>query len=258
MRSDDVVSEDDLLAYVDDQLDARRRADMDQYLSRHPAAAQRVEADLRIRDALRVTAASAPPGDNAQSTKLARRLQRELTARNGRSRWASLALAATVFGVGWMTHIAYMQVTTPSSIMQPSAAFLDDAVMAHRTSLLRANMNSQPEVPYFDADEILHLVGIPMPPIPPNWVVRDVQVYPSSLGPSVEMVIDTDRFGSLSLFAARAKEGGRVQGVITSRKDVAAIAYWQEGTSTYALTGHLTDVALAQLAKRLTRQLDPQ
>jgi anti-sigma factor RsiW len=56
----DPITEADLLAYVDDQLDVARRIEVEDYLAGNPAKAAEVMADLKDRDALRL-AFSSPP-----------------------------------------------------------------------------------------------------------------------------------------------------------------------------------------------------
>ena len=61
----DPITETDLHAFVDDQLEVTRRIEVEDYLAGHPEVAARVMADLRTRDALaarlrRVTAARPP------------------------------------------------------------------------------------------------------------------------------------------------------------------------------------------------------
>ena len=53
----DVVTDADLDAYVDDQLDASRCIEVEAYLSNKPDAAARVMSDLRTRDELRLALA---------------------------------------------------------------------------------------------------------------------------------------------------------------------------------------------------------
>lgn len=48
------VTETDLLAFVDERLPARRRAEIADHLARHPADAYRVAADLALLDGLRL------------------------------------------------------------------------------------------------------------------------------------------------------------------------------------------------------------
>jgi anti-sigma factor RsiW len=50
----DPITEDDLHAFVDDQLPTERRLDVEDHLVRHPEIAARVMADLRARDALKL------------------------------------------------------------------------------------------------------------------------------------------------------------------------------------------------------------
>ncbi|MFJ0650948.1 hypothetical protein WLW13_19815, partial [Bordetella bronchiseptica] len=80
------VTEIDLNAYVDGQLDPARRIEVEDFLSRHPEEAMRVMADLRQRDALRwaLGASQQAPADGADTPtavhtrRLARRLERGL------------------------------------------------------------------------------------------------------------------------------------------------------------------------------------
>ena len=46
----DPITEADLLAYIDDQLDPARRIEVEEYLARDPDAAARVMADLSDRE----------------------------------------------------------------------------------------------------------------------------------------------------------------------------------------------------------------
>lgn len=48
------VTEADLLAFVDDALPPRRRAEVADHLARHPADARRVAADIVVMEGLRV------------------------------------------------------------------------------------------------------------------------------------------------------------------------------------------------------------
>ena len=74
----DPVTEADLDAYVDDQLDVARRIEIEAYLSTRPAVAARVMSDLRTRDELRLALAG-PKGMARQATSdAARRLERGL------------------------------------------------------------------------------------------------------------------------------------------------------------------------------------
>ena len=56
----DPITEADLLAFVDGQLDAARRIEVEDYLAHRPETAARVMADLHVRDTLRLAVADAP------------------------------------------------------------------------------------------------------------------------------------------------------------------------------------------------------
>lgn len=91
MRPHDKVSEDDLIAYVDEQLVSARREQVEHYLAHHPSDARRILADRRIRSALReVLCAGVLPTDR-KTRALGSRLKRVLKIR----RWCWLARGST-------------------------------------------------------------------------------------------------------------------------------------------------------------------
>ena len=74
----DPITEHDLDAYVDDQLAMPRRIEEEAHLGRHPDAAARVMADLRMRDELRLSLSEPPRSRSFETLDAARRLQRGL------------------------------------------------------------------------------------------------------------------------------------------------------------------------------------
>lgn len=71
----DPITEIDLLAYVDDQLDPARRIEVEDYLAGHPEAAMQVMIDLKHRDSLHPVGAAAPArmGGPARAARLLRK-----------------------------------------------------------------------------------------------------------------------------------------------------------------------------------------
>ena len=275
------VTESDLNAYVDDQLTPDRRIDVEAYLSTHGEDAMRVMADLRIKDALRHCAQTAV-GDAApaRTIRLARRLDRARFRGRVYARLRPIAVTTLLVTIGWLGHAGYATLSgSEEGSAQASPAFVDDAIRAHRTSLTRAAMVSQPESPLLDSTEILNNLGIVMPQLPDEFSVRDVQVFPSSSGPGVEIVIETGGLRSLSIFAVRSVSGSGATGNLTGsgvkgsqtgtdatgRSAVkgatgrltgnfgdARVVYWQQGPWSYALTSESTDADLDQLADKLS------
>ncbi|RUT87391.1 anti-sigma factor [Mesorhizobium sp. M7A.T.Ca.TU.009.01.3.2] len=251
----DPVTDIDLDAYVDDQVDVTRRIEVEAFLSARPEAAARVMSDLRTRDELRVALAGSKGMARPATADAARRLERGLA--RGRL-FGVLQRAAAVAGfvaAGWLANgiIGPMSVTKVVASPQPPA-YVDEAVQAHRTTLVRESMPSQAETPNYNAGEIRAATAIVMPSLPTDWRVRDVQIYPSRFGPSVEMAVETKDMGLVSLFAIRPGTFDVVKPTIAPSGDISS-AYFQIGDVAYAVVGrsevHDLDRAAETLAKTL-------
>lgn len=234
MTHHDPVSEEDLHAYIDDQLDVARRVEVEAYLAGRPDAAAQVMADLRNRDELRMALAVKPGYVRPATNDAARRIDGALTRQAWLHRLRPAMAAAVLVAAGWSAHA----LTAPEAHQGASGmpAYVEAAVSARQTSLLRAAMFSQPEVPSYDRSELLSATAIAMPELPEDWIVTDVQVFPSRFGPSIEMAIQTEQYGTLSLFAARPG-GFAVVPVNTLELAELSSAYWQIGEVAYALLG---------------------
>ena len=256
MSHTEPVSEFELDAYVDDQLSAPRRIAVEAYLSGQPALAMRVMADLRTRDELRLALAETALPRRPSTTDAARRLQRGLRRGVVIGHVRRAAALVLLVGAGWIAHAEFGALTVgdvAASTQPPS--YVAAAVMAHRTVLLRAEMASQPEVRTFDPQEIRAATAVVLPELPEGWQVRDVQVFPSAYGPSVEMALQSPELGAASLFAVRPGSFDVVQPTVTTEGDLSA-AHWQVGDVAYALvaaTGEGDD--LDRAADRLARTL---
>ncbi|WP_428032318.1 anti-sigma factor family protein [Ancylobacter sp.] len=263
-RPVDPVSSDDLQAYVDDQLGVARRIDVEAYLSANPAAASRVMGDLRIRDELRLALAQTPRAASTAAARLAtaeaaRRLQGALSRERWIRRLRVAAVVALLVGAGWIANAQFGHFGVSRVVASGLApAYLEDAVRAHRTALVRADMPSQPGIRQYNPAEIRAATAIVMPALPEEWKVEDVQVFPSTFGPSVEITLRAGEIGTASLFAVRPGGFDVVPATTVPRDDLTA-AYWQVGEVAYALvahTGAATDTRdLDRAAARLARTL---
>jgi anti-sigma factor RsiW len=133
-------------------------------------------------------------------------------------------------------------------------AYVEEAIRAHRTTLMREAMPSQLEAPNYNADEIRAATAIVMPSLPKDWRIRDVQIYPSRYGPSVEVALETKDMGLVSLFAIRPGTFDVVKPAIAPSGDISS-AYFQIGEVAYAVVArsdvHDLDRAAETLAKTL-------
>ena len=118
------VTEDELHAYVDNELPAERRGDVETWLASHPDDAERVQSWRTMAEALHARY------DSVANEPVPKRLELERLMQPPR-KWVYGAIAASVLafiaggGTGWLVHGA---AATPSTFQ----AFTADALDAHR------------------------------------------------------------------------------------------------------------------------------
>lgn len=243
------VNQDDLDAYVDNQLDPWQRNAVEEWLGAHPAEAARVMSDLHRRNQLRL--ALALPGERPRDLKAARRLDRAIAPRGLRLGLPSAAIAATVAALWLALGPVGLREGAAST---PPPAFVKSALAARDASDLRLAMLSQPEAPDVDPAEIRALTGLVLPQIPEGWVPRDVQVFPSLQGPGVEMVLDTPEHGRLSMFVVRVG-GGESSGTVLAG-DTGIAWFTQDGVA-HVLGARDDPARLADTAERMLGSIPP-
>lgn len=235
----DPVTEIEIEAYVDGQLDAARRMAVEDHLARHADLAARVMTDLRAKSALQVLfqADQALP---SRITLAAGLLNKRLARRRRRLPvLMGLASAATVSAL-------LLLPTTKDAV--PS--YVGEAVMSHRIGLIRASMASQIESPRLDAREIMRSTHIRVPILPSGWRITDVQLFPADAGPALQIMIRTAANQTVSIFAMRDANHSATAPVAV-RRGSDAVAYWYRGGISYALTGAMTPEALDSAAEDL-------
>ena len=124
------ISEADLQAYIDGQLDMRGRIEIERRLQAEPIAAARVMEELRLRDELRLfmtdEAGPAPPATVA----LARDLSRRLRARSNRRRLRRATAAAVLIGAGWLAHAEFGLIVDQVAAAHPIPTLAAEAAAA--------------------------------------------------------------------------------------------------------------------------------
>jgi anti-sigma factor RsiW len=251
----DPIVDADLQAFVDGQLSAERRMEVEKYLAAHPDAAARVMADLHGRDELRLAFRDGAGRARPDTAEAAQLLAHGLARLRLMARLRRVAAMAALITLGWFAHaeLGPLAMTDSAASPQPPA-FVEAAMMSHRTALMRATMRSQPQVHDYDADEMRAATGIVMPDLPREWQLVDVQVFPSSHGPSVELVVAAPDIGTVSLYAARPGNFAVIVPTPAPIGDQGAV-YWQVGESAYALIGAADSRVLARAAAALATQL---
>lgn len=245
------ITELDLVAYVDDQLDLERQIEVEAYLAREPDAAARIMADLRTRDALRLGFESPLSPPSLETMRAARRLERGLVMARLPRLVGMVAAVLCLIGIAWFVGTRSGPIPGTATATQADApGFLEEAVMSHKAALVRARMRSQPETTVLDPREIRVETRIAIPSLPRSWRIQDVQVFPSDDGLSVQISADAGTSGALSLFAIhRQKAAFTKPSLAHIGGDV--VAFWAEGAMSYALIGSVSSDELKRVAEDL-------
>ncbi|WP_157215650.1 anti-sigma factor family protein [Flavisphingomonas formosensis] len=240
------VSEIELQAYVDGELEGTRAVQIEDHLARHPEAAARVMADLRDAHALRLMAPrfELRPGHRQAAGRLARGLgQRSLLKR---VRMPALAAAAAI-ALSFFTLNGNPRLGR-GGWAAAAPSYVEDALQSHRTTQLRAEMASQIESPVVNANEILRTARIKVPRLPPKWRVMDAQIFPSDEGPALQISIETEDRRLLSMFAVRSPIEAPPEPVVVEREGE-TVAYWRKGDQAFAMIGKGTPAEIDRLAE---------
>lgn len=252
----DRVLDADLIAYVDGQLDAVRRVEVERYLSHHPDMAVKVLADLHVRNELRLALLDATGIEQAGTAILADQLRLKLKLLSYR-RPAMQAVAAVLILCGGLLAQSQFDVfgIRRSNASAPPPAFVSEALESYTTATLRNGMPSQLEVKRYDRGELRAATAIAMPALPEEWTIDDVQVFPSTFGPSVSVAMETHDIGRVALYAARPGTSVNLPITTAGGGEVSA-AFWQEDDVAYALIGSNIDHGrLLREAGRVERSL---
>jgi len=254
MTTVDPVTDADLDAYVDGELDVARRIAVESYLSDHPVTAAKVMADLSVRGELRLALAAETPAGRADTRDAARRLERGLAYNSVLNSLQRIAAVAVLVGAGWVAHTSFGAFTaTEVSASVPPPLFVEDAIRAHRATEARDKIASEAKATAYNADDIRAATAIVMPSLPKGWSVSDVEIYPSDFGPSVELTVDASG-QRLSLFAVRPGSFA-VQTVSHVALDGVQASYWQIGEVAYSLIADGKAQNLDGEAEQLSRTL---
>lgn len=205
MRSSaDQITDMDLSAYVDGQLDEWQSARVEAWLALHPDQAAKVMQDIRLQRELRI-ALSGPASHGVQlaTDRLARGLHRDAIIRRS-LRFAPVAVMVTF---GWLAWAGLLPISVGSvSAGSAHPEFVTAALAARDASEVRLPMTSMPDDPQLDTEELRAMTGILLPAFAPDWTIIDAQVFPSPQGPGIEIVFDTPDLGRVHHFAVRPGE----------------------------------------------------
>lgn len=239
------VTDTEVDAYLDGELDLSQVLAVEEYLARRPEAAARFMAERRERTSLRLLSQATGPA-SPELTRMAERLSHRLGARR-----AMPLRRLAVAGLAALAIVAANVLVDPDAVAAPPD-YVGDAVMAYETGLLRAAMPSQIESPRFDRSDIQRSTLIRVPRLPAGWKITDAQIFPSDDGPALQLMIRTASEQEISLFAVRTPSEAPLTPRAV-RHGKASVAYWRVGEMSYALAGMEAPAILDLAARDLAR-----
>ncbi|HKO70519.1 MAG TPA: anti-sigma factor [Bradyrhizobium sp.] len=238
------VTEDELHAYVDNELPAERRADVEAWLASRPDDAERVRSWLAMADALHARY------DTVADEPVPRRLEIERLVRQPR-KWFYGAVAATLAafiaggGLGWLAHGA---AASPSTFQN----FTGDALEAHR--LYVVEVRHPVEVP---GSERAHLQQWLTKRC--GWDVRAPELgatglklvggrlLPGPTGPASFLMYESASGERFTVYTARAKT--ETTQMRYAKQDGDGALFWADRGVGYVVSGSTDRERLTQVAR---------
>ena len=245
------VTEDELHAYVDDELPAERRGDVEAWLATHPDDAERVRSWREMAEALHARY------DAVADEPVPRQLEIERLVRQPR-RWIYGAIAATLVafsaggGVGWLARGA---AAAPSAFQNLTL----DALDAHR--LYVVEVRHPVEVP---GSERVHLQQWLTKRC--GWDVRAPELdgtglrlvggrlLPGPTGPASFLMYESASGERFTLYTSRGQTE-TAQMRYTAAENSGAM-YWSENGVGYVLSGPTDKGRLDQVARLVYEQTE--
>jgi anti-sigma factor RsiW len=242
------VTEDELHAFVDNELPPERRGDVEAWLTTHAEDAERVQSWRAMAEALHARY------DSVANEPVPKRLELERLVRPPR-RWIYSAVAASLFaflaggGTGWVLHGA---AATPTTFQ----AFTDDALDAHR--LYVVEVRHPVEVP---GDERAHLQAWLTKRC--GWTVRAPELastglklvggrlLPGPTGPASFLMYESASGERFTIYTAKASTEATQMRYTTQDKDGAkqGALFWADRGVGYVVTGTGDRERLTQVAR---------
>jgi anti-sigma factor RsiW len=244
------VTEDELHAYVDNELPPERRVDVEAWLSAHPDDAERVQAWRAMAEALHARY------DSVADETIPKRLELERLMRKPR-RWIAGAMAASLLAfvaggaAGWVAHGA---TATPSAFQN----FTGDALDAHR--LYVVEVRHPVEVP---GNERAHLQqwltkrcgwNVHAPELGATGLkLVGGRLLPGPAGPASFLMYESASGERFTLYASRETTDSTMR--YTAQNSEGAL-YWADRGVGYVLSGPTDKDRLQQVARLVYDQTE--
>jgi anti-sigma factor RsiW len=260
----DRVSEAELNAFVDGQLDPAGCLEVQDFLARHPDLAARVMADLSMRESLRLAIPSPAAPPRPETLAAARRLSSGLRMRRAFAPLQRIAAGIAIFALGWTASHGWdrvrelgrqeVAVVQPAVSAAPTPSILNVAETARALDAQPAKQAGIIDASHLDPAKLGAAVQVRLPRIPHGWTVVGTRLVDAEEGTGLEVVLDTPEFGRLLLLARHTQDVAIVLPTI-AKAEGEPTAYWQLVSDSYALTGNLARKPLEFAALELFQTL---
>jgi anti-sigma factor RsiW len=245
------VTEDELHAYVDNELPAERRSDVEAWLKTHPDDADRVQTWRAMAEALHARY------DSVADEMIPKRLEIDRLSHRPR-RWIAAAIAASLLAfvaggsAGWLARGA---AAAPSMLQ----SFTDDALDAHR--LYVVEVRHPVEVPGSDRTHLQQWLTKRC-----GWDVRAPELgstglklvggrlLPGPSGPASFLMYESASGERFTLYASRA--GTDATQMRYTSQDSDGALYWADRGVGYVLSGPTDKDRLQQVARMVYDQAE--
>ena len=233
------ISDDDLSAYVDGQLEPERRIAVEAHLEQHPDLAVQVIQDLRHRNEIRHFLAEDVDGAQLRTIALGRRLDRRLRRAVFGARVRRGIAAAAMIALGWFAHAGLGGIDAADA-SHGLPLFVHEALDAYRF------ISNQPaaETPMEPSPS----KSASLPRLGPEFRTVGSQPIAWDEGEGVQVIYRHDRTGLVTLFATPTSRFALLTPHATHYHGLTAV-YWQSGFSGYALTGIGSEADLLSAAR---------
>lgn len=244
---DDRITDAEIQAYIDGQLDMAGRIAVERYLEAHPEAAAAIMEGLRLRDELRLFLADdawpAPPPTVALARQLARRLSwRALGLRLRRGLAAAALLAA-----GWFAH-AELGIVDQVSAAHAPPPYAEEAAQAYEAARLELAAGTAPNHALLPLTAERTGGVVPLPTLPDGLVFLGSDLVRGDGGTGLLALFDAGRGRLVTLFATEV-DSFTVAGPQAATAHGDSTVFWQLGHFAYALNGGLPEAELLAIAR---------
>ncbi|WP_181707649.1 hypothetical protein [Chthonobacter rhizosphaerae] len=241
------LSDQEINAYLDGELNPERRLEVQALIARDGDLARRVMTDMHLTDAMKL--AQKRPVHSPETIGRARRLHKALSRRRWFPNASRGLIAASLLLTGWFANS--LSVPYRQAIRTADEAF----ALSIRDTIQVAELDEMVRTTFEPVDEKLQRLGaavaVDVPELPRGWYVRQVRLQRIDGRRSV-IVNAVSAEGAVSLVASPMNRKTSVPPTAVTDPTTPAV-FWQQGATGYTLVGkNVRQDVLESVATSLT------